>query len=188
MVEFTAHSFKIFRILLGWEGKVDHTWVSFHEKNYRKKKSQKVTKLFSKKKCDFSFFFFQKKNYRKKMSQKVTKLFSKKIYPFFRKCCQKRQKKAKTRFFEKQKVDFSTIKRCNQKKSPVSPEDICLGIKKNIFFLFYGTPLGWLLSILLLHAFSLFFDKRKRGPPQQSVCLGGKKNIFFWNLLIQFFH
>ncbi len=35
--------------LLWWQGKVDQTWDFFQEKNYRKKMSQKVTKLFTKK-------------------------------------------------------------------------------------------------------------------------------------------
>ena len=56
--------------LLWWQGKVDHTWVFFHEKNYRKKMSQKVTKLFSKKKYDFSFFFSKKKIIEKKIIEK----------------------------------------------------------------------------------------------------------------------
>ena len=58
----------------------------FSKKNiYQNKVSQKVTKLFSKKKqkCVFLFFFFQKtKIIETQMSQKVTKLFSKKKYDF----------------------------------------------------------------------------------------------------------
>ena len=128
-------------VLLGWEGKVDHTWVFFHEKNYRKNMSQKVTKLFSKKKYDFSFFFFPKKklskknvvkkkcvflfffpkkNYRKKMSQKVTKLSSKKntIFLFFfpkknnyRKKMSKKKMRFSFFFFQKQIIE----KKCHKK-------------------------------------------------------------------------
>ena len=59
---------RFLQILLGWEGKLDHTWVFFHEKNYRKKCHKKWTNSSVKKNTIFLFFFPQKKNYRKKMS------------------------------------------------------------------------------------------------------------------------
>ena len=49
---------------------MDHIWVFFQEKNYRKKMSQKVNKLFSKKKYDFSFFFSKKKFIEKTIIEK----------------------------------------------------------------------------------------------------------------------
>ena len=104
--------------LVYWGGQ--GSWTTLGPFFRRKKMSQKVTKLFSKKKYDFSFFF-PKKNYRKKMSQKVTKLFSKKntIFLFFfkKKLSKKNVVKKKCVFlffFSKKKLSKKNVTKSDQ--------------------------------------------------------------------------
>ena len=102
-----------------WGGKAKWTTLGFffHEKNYQKKMSQKVTKLYSKKKYDFSFF---KKN----------KLSKKKCHKKWPTSSVKESKKKKMRFsfyFSKKQI---IEKKCH-KKWPNS------SVKKNTIFLFF---------------------------------------------------